>query len=217
MKLSEDLDYQKFLAALLEGDRLTCSDIAIDFLDSGHTINQLYEEMLKRALYEVGERWEQGKISVATEHLASAIVESLLNRLYFSIISDTKINKTVVVSCVENEFHQIGIKMVSDVFEMHGWNAYFLGANTPTKELVEFIKTINPTILALSLSLYFHLPELESMIKTIRKEFPDLLIMVGGQAFRHGGKDVINKYDHVILGDNLNNLESFLKNSAKNG
>lgn len=215
--MSDNLEYRIFLAALLEGDRVTCSQKVNDFLNSGHTINQLYEGVLKRALYEVGELWEEGKISVATEHLASAIVESLLNMLYLSIISDKKINKTVVVSCVENELHQIGIKMVSDVFEIHGWNAYFLGANTPTKELVDFVKTTNPTILALSLSLYFHLPELESMIQSIRKEFPELLILVGGQAFRHGGKDVINKYDRVILGDNLDFLESFLKNTDENG
>jgi hypothetical protein len=37
--------------------------------------------------------WESGKISVATEHFASAIVEALLNTLYSRIISNLKLIK----------------------------------------------------------------------------------------------------------------------------
>lgn len=58
----------------------------------------LYETIIKKALYEVGELWEYNKISVATEHLASAIVEGILNEFYFKIISSDKINKTVTFS-----------------------------------------------------------------------------------------------------------------------
>ena len=154
---------------------------------------------------------------MATEHLASAIVEAILNELYFKVISKKKINKTVIVACVEKEFHQIGIKMVSDVFEMNGWNTHFLGANTPTTELISFAKTIKPDILAVSLSLYFHLPILENMIQMIRKDFPDLLILVGGQAFRNGGQDVLLKYNNVIYQPDLNSTDLFIKTINQNG
>jgi methanogenic corrinoid protein MtbC1 len=209
--------HKEFLNVLISGNRSKCSELAKNYLNNGVSIEVLYETIIKRALYEVGELWEYNRISVATEHLASAIVEGILNELYFKIISSDKINKTVIVACVENEFHQIGIKMISDVFEMNGWNSYFLGANTPTNELISFSKTIKPDIFAISLSIYFHLPMLEKMIPIIRKEFPELPILVGGQAFRHGGHDILLKYKNVIYKPDLNSTESFIKNFNQDG
>ena len=211
------ITHKEFLNALLSGNRSKCSDLANNYLNNGISIEVLYETIIKKALYEVGELWEYNKISVATEHLASAIVEGILNELYIKIISSDKINRTVIVACVENEYHQIGIKMISDVFEMNGWNAYFLGANTPTNELISFSKTIKPDIFAISLSIYFHLPILEKMIPIIRKEFPELPILVGGQAFRHEGQDVLLKYENVIYKPDLNSTELFIKNFNQNG
>lgn len=203
---------EEFLDLLLKGNHSSCSELVRKYLNDKITINELYEDVFKKALYDIGELWEYNKISVATEHLSSAIVEGLLNELYVNVVCDNKINKTVVVACVENEFHQIGIKMISDLFEMNGWNSYFLGANTPTKELIDFMKTVKPDLLALSLSIYFHFPVLENMIDAIRKDFPDMQILVGGQAFRHGGRSILEKYRNIIYKHDLPSTELFIKN-----
>ena len=209
--------HKEFLDLLISGNRAKCSDFAQKYVNDNVSIQGFYENILKKALYDVGELWEYNKISVATEHLASAIVEAILNEFYSKIILQKKINKTVIVACAENEFHQIGIKMISDIFEMNGWHAHFLGANTPTKELIAFTKTIKPDMLAISLSIYFHLPVLENMIQMIRNEFPNLPILVGGQAFRHGGKKVLSKYENVIYKADLNSTELFIKKLNQNG
>ena len=141
---------------------------------------------------------ENNKISVATEHLASAIVEAILNELYAIIASKKNINKKVIACCVENEFHQIGIKMINDVFEMNNWKAHFLGSNLPTKDLIKFIDIVKPNLLAISLSIYFHLPILDTMLSRIREEFKDLPIIIGGQAFQHGGEEILKSHNNVI-------------------
>jgi len=207
----------EFLNLLISGNRTQCSEFAQTYVNGIASIKELYEDIFKKALYEVGELWEYNKISVATEHLASAIVEAILNEFYSKIIAKEKINKSVIVACVENEFHQIGIKMISDIFEMNGWNAHFLGANVPTAELIAFTKIINPDVLAISLSIYFHLPILENMIQMIRKEFPILPILVGGQAFQHGGQQVLLKYENVIYKPDLNSTELYIKSLNQNG
>lgn len=204
--------HKEFLKLLLSGNRLMSSEFAHAFLNKQVSIKELYESIIKNALYDIGELWEYNKISVATEHLASAIVEAILNEMYSKVISENKINKTVIVACVEKEYHQIGIKMISDVFEMNGWNAHFLGANTPTSELITFAKIIKPDMLAISLSIYFHLPILEEMILKIRAEFVDLPILVGGQAFLRGGQDVLLKYSNVTYLPDLNSVDLFIKN-----
>lgn len=204
--------HKEFLNLLISGNRSMCSDFAQKYIKENGSIQGFYEDILRKALYDVGKLWEDNKISVATEHLASAIVEALLNEFYSQIILNKKNNKKIIVACVENEFHQIGIKMISDIFEMNGWNAHFLGANTPTKELISFAKTIKPDMLAISLSIYFNLPILENMIQLIRKEMPNLPILVGGQAFQHGGQDVLLKYENVIYKPDLKSTELFIKN-----
>jgi len=55
------------------------------------------------------------------------------------------------------------------------------------------------------------------MILFIRKEFPELPILVGGQAFRHGGQDVLLKYKNVIYKPDLKSTELFIRNFNPNG
>ena len=200
-----------FLETLLLGDKKLASKLIHEQINNGLSIKQVYEEIIKIALYDVGELWEFNKISVATEHLASAIVESILNEIYPLLISSTSIEKTVFLSCVEKEYHQIGIKMVSDIFETHGWNTFFLGANTPTKDLIDFAKNIKPDVISISLSIYSHLPILERMIQEFRKAFPHLTIIVGGQAFRKGGSEMLDAYPNVEFLADLSHLENYLK------
>lgn len=211
---SNDLQqtHKQFLDALLLGKHTECSKLVRTYLSNQLSIKELYQEIITKAMYDVGELWEYNKISVASEHLASAIVEAIMNQLYLDIISEKKRTKTVIATCVVNEYHQIGIKMISDIFEMNGWDTLFLGSNTPTKELINFIKIQNPDLLAISLTLYFNLPSLEMMIEWIRIEFPDLPILVGGQAFKHGGKDKLLKYNNVTYVPDLNSTELFIKN-----
>ncbi|MBI9042258.1 cobalamin-dependent protein [Lutibacter sp.] len=174
------------------------------------SIKIIYEDLLKVSLYEVGKLWEYNKISVASEHLASAIVEAILNDNYLNIISEKRVNKNVLLSCVEKEFHQIGVKMIGDIFEMNGWTSYFLGSNTPTKDVLLFSKTIPIDIIAISLSIYSHLPELTKLIEKFRLEFPETPILVGGQAFRHGGEKTLLKYYKVIYKPDIASTELFI-------
>lgn len=204
--------HKEFLDLLISGDRAKCSEFAKKYANNNDSIQNLYENILKSSLYDVGALWEFNKISVATEHLASAIVENILNEFYSKIILKSKINRTVIIACVENEFHQIGIKMISDIFEMNGWNTHFLGANVSSEKLIRYAKTKQPDLIAISLSIHFNLPILETMIQNVRKELPNLPILIGGQAFRYGGQDMLLKYDNVIYQPDISGTDLFIKN-----
>jgi len=206
-----DKIYTDFLNALLEGNRKRYSEIVSKQLKNGIAYIELYEILFKPALYKVGELWQFNKISVATEHLSSAIIESLVNELRPKVISDNEQTNKIIVACIEKEHHQIGIKMVSDVFESKGWDSCFLGANTPTSELVTFAKIIKPDLFAISIAMYMDFPILEMMIQKIRVEFPDTPILIGGQAFLREGADILNKYSDVNYLKDLYSIESYIK------
>ncbi|MHC1781087.1 MAG: B12-binding domain-containing protein [Bacteroidales bacterium] len=201
---------QDFLNELLKGNRAGCSAIAAAYHKNNPSIKDLYEEVFKVALHEVGLLWENNKITVATEHIATAIVEGIMNEYFEQIISDKRFNKKVVLACVENELHQVGVKMVADIFEMKGWESYFLGAGIPVNELVKFIRETKPDLLAISLSIYFNFTALLNMVEIIRREFPELQLIVGGQAFSKVNSQDVAQLGGVLKFNDLYMLEKYI-------
>ena len=167
--------------------------------------------MIRVSLYEVGRLWEINKISVATEHLATAISEGILNELFSQIVSNKRINRKVVVACVENEMHQVGAKMVADTFEMQGWDSYFLGTGIPAAELVRYIHETNPDLIAISLSIYLHFTNFLKLLEKFSVEFPDLQIIAGGQAFRHMTPEITARVGNILLFPDLYLLENYIQ------
>ena len=203
-------EYRAYMTALLAGDRRRCLAILSDRLDRGAAIRDLYEGLFRDSLYEVGDLWESNRISVAAEHMATAITEGLMNGLYDRIVSARRIQRKAVVASVAGELHQVGGKMVADVFEMRGWDSYYLGADIPAGELVRLVRDIRPDAAGLSMSLYFHLDSLKKTLRRLRDGFPDLAVIVGGQAFRHGGGGTVEKEPNVRYIDSLPALENFI-------
>ena len=210
MEIRLQQEQSVFLDALLNGNRAQASEKIRQQLGNGLSIKAIYEEIIKPALYRVGELWEHNQITVAEEHTATSVAEAVMNELYGNIVSRSRIPKKVVLACVENEQHQVGIKMVADIFEMKGWDTYFPGANTPVYELIQYIGKIKPDVIALSASIYFHLPVLEEMIQLIRHDYPETPILVGGQAFRHGGKEIASRHPQITYAENLDDLEAYI-------
>ncbi len=201
----------EYLESLLKGDRRNCSNLAHEYLAQNPSVKDLYEEVFKKALYEVGLLWENNKITVATEHIATAITEGILNELFEQIVSGKKFNKKVVVACVENEQHQVGIKMVADIFELKGWESFFLGTGIPTSELVKFIHEVKPDILAISLSVYYNFASLLKMLGILKAEFPTLQIILGGQAVGKLSGEAQQRLEDVIVLSDLYMLEKYIE------
>ena len=203
--------YRRYLDGLLANDRHQCRVSFEQWLESNAGLRTLYEELVQRSLYEVGDLWERGRISVATEHLATAITESLLNLAYPRLFAQPRLGKSAIVACVANEYHQIGGKMVADIFELNGWRGYFLGANTPLRDVMELIAEKHPDVVALSATVPFSLDTLISAVTEIRAAFPETPILVGGQAFRWGGRERVEGLPGVRCLISLNELEAWIK------
>lgn len=205
----------RYLENLIQGKRQNCSDIAKEYLEQNPSILDLYEQVMKVSLYEVGRLWETNQISVATEHLSTAITEGILNELFERIISNKKLNRKVVVACMENEHHQVGAKMVADTFEMQGWESFFPGTGVQVPELVSYIKEIEPDLIAISLSIYFNAASLFNLLVQLRNEFPDIQILIGGQAMSYLDVEKVGEIENVVLLPDLYQLEQFITSKTK--
>ena len=144
-----------------------------------------YDHALRSAMWEIGRRWEEGTISVAREHLATAAVARLLSAAPPPAIPDGGRKGKAVVTATTNEYHQVGAWLVADALDADGWNVRFLGANTPNQELMALLREESPDLLALSVSLPFNLRHAEDAIRSARElpECQGLHVLVGGSAF----------------------------------
>lgn len=199
-----------FLEALLGGDRALCKEIVDQDIVNGVAVKHIYERLFKPALYEIGRLWQENLIGVEDEHLASAIVNQLMNITYPNILTKEKIGRRVLVANVQKETHHIGVKMVNDIFESYGWDSFYFGVNTSTKDLLTYANRIKPDVFALSMTLDFHLPSLKEMISEIRIEFPSTPILIGGQGLKSSQREDIEVKGVTHLSD-LDGLELFIE------
>jgi methanogenic corrinoid protein MtbC1/heme oxygenase len=207
----EESVYQPYLAALLAGKRELCAGMVQALMTKGTCVQDLYIGLLQRAMYDVGERWEHEQMTVASEHLATAITEQML-RLILSLASkDHKKNKSMVIACVADEFHQLGARMMADFCQIRGWDSHFQGANTSIPDLLHIIETLHPTLLGLSLSLPSNLASLIRTIDAVSSHHPELPILVGGQAFRWAGMETLQAYPNTTC---IASLDEFAQKLA---
>jgi methanogenic corrinoid protein MtbC1 len=209
MKEIKQSQFLGFYNALVDGDKDKCTSIVQSLINDGLDLKDIYVEIFQKSLYRIGKLWDHNQMSIPQEHLATQIIESLISR--FAPVGKSEPEKKVVVTCIDKEFHEIGAKMVSNVFEIAGWKTYYLGASVPAKEVVKFVKQIDPEFIALSWSLYLNLGRFLEVVDHLTRFFPTKKILVGGQALAENSDKILKKYKNVEYINSLHSLESYLK------
>jgi methanogenic corrinoid protein MtbC1 len=174
----------EFHETLVRGDRNAASRLIIKAVENGVPVKDIYMHVFQVSQYEVGRRWLASEISVAQEHFCSAATQMIMSQLYPYIFSGDKSGKSMVAASIGGELHEIGIRMVSDFFEMDGWNTFYLGANAPTSSILKAADLHHATLIALSIAMPYHGHLLKQTIEEIRLHplGADLKILVGGNA-----------------------------------
>ena len=173
----------RYVEALVVGARREALDIVVEeALWQEVPVSSLYLEVIQPAQYEIGRLWEEGRITVAHEHLATDISRSALAHLHPHLPSEPSNRKRAVVACVEGELHELGALMVAHFLEMAGFEVHQLGANVPDRSLVEFVRERSVDLLALSATTSSSLTALTETIARVRGAAGDgVVIAAGGQ------------------------------------
>lgn len=187
--------YQGFLSALCSGQDQQALAVAQAALAQGIDFHDLYIQVFQRALYEFGRLWEAGQVTSAQEHLATAITRRVMGQIYAQVTAQltprrmfmSALGRTMVASCPAGEYHDLGLRMVSDFLEREGWHVYYLGANVPSEDILQMVRSQRPRLVALSSTLHQSLMPMRDLIQAIRT-LPDgahIKVLIGGQAVQH--------------------------------
>ncbi len=178
---------QTYLKLLLQGERARAAQLILSQVPERINIQDAYMHVFEPCQHELGRLWQTNKISVAQEHYCTAATQLIMSQLYPFIFNDNKNGRTLVAACIDNELHEIGIRMVADFFELEGWDTYYLGANTPTESIIQSIEQHDAEVLTISATMTYHLDGVSELIRKIRAAITadDLKILVGGYPFKH--------------------------------
>lgn len=175
----------RYLAAQLAGDRREALRLVIEEgVEQGVAVANLHLDVIQPAQVEIGRLWQENAITVADEHLATAISQLAVSHLYRHLPPVLPNGKRVVVSCAEGELHEMGARIAADFLEMAGFDVRFLGANVEAASLGAMVRTARPDVVVLSAATSLCFPGLRRTIAAVRAAGgPTLPILVGGAAF----------------------------------
>lgn len=174
-----------FIDYILNAKRKEAMKFIHELISQDVSIEDVYLHIFQKALYHVGNLWQRKEISVAQEHYATIVVQYIMSSLYDSIFDGkTKKNKLLAVS-IGNELHEVGIRMISDLFEMNGWDTNYLGSNIPVSEVIDYALKDIPDLLAISVTMSYHLNVMKELIDKVKNTvaLSNVKILVGGRPF----------------------------------
>ncbi len=152
------------------------------------SIDDVYLDCLSGLMIETGASWQAGRTTVWQEHLVSGIVRTIIDSLSPEITRQSAApnGKTVLLACPPEEQHDIGLRMLADLYRLRGWTAHFLGADVPEQQIIDGAAELKADTIILSAATHFHRLQLRDLSRRIRKTLPDVTVLVTGAAFRSG-------------------------------
>ena len=205
----------EFLEYLDAEDKEKCVNFIIKKINNKELdISTLYSQILEPSLNRFYCDVEEEKLCVWKEHIRTSIIRAIIEICYPYILNERKekkiklLNIKVLVGCPSEEYHDVGARMIADIFTLYGYDSIFIGANTPRTEIKDAINILKPKIIALSITNYYNLVEAEKAIALIKSytEFKGKIV-VGGIAFL-SNPEIYKKIGADILIKNYNQIKN---------
>jgi len=176
---------KKYFDFVLSGDKDLATKLILDAARNKFSVRDIYFYVLERSLKEVGRLWEMNIMDISQEHYFSNVTQQIMSQLYPYINTKEKNGYSCISLSVNGDFHNIGIRMVTDLLEAEGWKTYYLGSNIPTQNVIKTVKDRKADMLVISATMAFNLDSVSNLIKAVRsaKECKNIKIIVGGRAF----------------------------------
>ncbi|MCX7678493.1 MAG: cobalamin-dependent protein [Spirochaetes bacterium] len=177
--------YLRYRQSLLNADINACMEIAKSDCRNRADAIEFQLNVIQPALYWIGDLWERGEITVAEEHMATAICARVISGLTW-MFRDRKLQHgRATVLAVTGEHHELGAWMVADALETEGWDVAFLGGNIPIPDLMAHLAIMQPHVLALSAAMPYNVLYAKRIIARVKKDssMRNMKIIVGGLAF----------------------------------
>jgi methanogenic corrinoid protein MtbC1 len=174
----------EFLRLALAGDLPAARALIVMISETGMPLAEVFGEVLRPAMTELGRLWAAGEVRVSQEKEVSELTRDLVAELSVQRSHPNPQGPTVVAACVRGELHCIGLRMVCGLLGAAGYLVHYLGADVAPEFLADAVGMRQPEIVLLSAKIEENLPAVEPAIAAVlEQKHPQgrPAVFVGGQ------------------------------------
>ncbi|ACL69505.1 cobalamin-dependent protein [Halothermothrix orenii] len=187
----ENINYSKIIDSyinyILNGNQESARNLISKTVVQGATIKDIYLKVLEKALKKIGYLWELNKIDISDERLASMTTLQIMSQLMCMCSPGGKLKYKALCLSAYGESHTIGIKMISDLLYIKGFDVFYLGGNLPTSSVIKAIDSFRIDLLMISATMNNVSESVKNLVNAVRthSSLKHIKIMVGGQLFNN--------------------------------
>jgi MerR family transcriptional regulator, light-induced transcriptional regulator len=144
-------------------------------------------------LRRMGEEWEAGRLSVAQEHLATAIIQRVLEGIIHFLVAPHGA-PNLLLATLAGDQHKMGALLAATTAAAEGWRVTYLGPDLPAAEIATAAVAAGARAVGVSI---VHLVERErtlTELRTVRARLPASVPLLAGGA---GAVDLAPDLDGV--------------------
>ncbi len=150
---------------------------ALDRLLAAFTEETVLRDIVIPLLHDLGDRWEQGEVTVAQEHFASNLLRGRL--LGLARGWDRGSGPRALLACPPGELHDLGLVVFGLALRARGWRITFLGADTPLETITETAGQIASDVVVIAALMP---SRLRSVLAQVRDLAKDRRVAIAGAA-----------------------------------
>lgn len=185
-----------FFAAMRRSVRDGGIPEASEWIDRGVKAGLKPAEMLigvvQPALYEIGERWSRGEVTVSYEHRFSAFADALAILIYekYPALQANRqdARPDILLTCVDGNYHTLGIKFLEVMLLSKGYRTFTALPGLPARETAALAREMRCSAVGVSVSMLPQLKALRELSAELgaggRKGSPRLI--AGGMPIKEG-------------------------------
>jgi DNA-binding transcriptional MerR regulator len=168
-------------------------------LDRAITIGSatiVVDQVLRPVMVEIGDRWHDGRMTVAQEHLATELATHAARRL-LAIVQPDGDARTALLVCFADEEHAFPLHVLGVHMATWGWRIVVLGARTPPPAVRHAVSELSPGVVALSVTIAPSAHRARELVDAYADACTGVPWIVGGTGAAQLGHFVTARGGHV--------------------
>ena len=200
-------------------------EACIEFNESKaeQTLNQAFSmfpvevvclDVLQKGLAEIGDLWQENRVSVQQEHFASGLAMRRLDALLIATPPPTR-NQILLIGCPPGEWHVFTPLLLALFLRRRGFPLIYLGGNVPAPRFADTVKNVKADLVILISQQLVTAATLQETAILLSKQ--KISVAFGGRIF-NVQPDITNSISGYFLGTELtaalDEIELILRSKA---
>lgn len=150
-------------------------------LAMGIPAGRIIYDGLMRGMSVIGKKFSQNEVFVPDVLMSAKAMNAGMTYLRSAFETGEAKHKGVfIIGTVQGDLHDIGKNLVRMMMEGAGWKVIDLGVDTPPEKFLQTLRENPGAVVGMSALLTTTMVNMEKVVKVLRAEYPQVIIVVGG-------------------------------------